>query len=114
MKKVILVIACLAIIVFGGMHFLMPEKTTPHLTQFFSKEHKEVQRIQDWLKYKQQQQLLLVDVASPISPKQQGAYAEYIKQKIELNLRFIFRNHNLWVDFDIRIGHGIGWLCKQI
>jgi predicted MFS family arabinose efflux permease len=50
MKKVILVIACLAIIVFGWMHFLMPEKTTPHLTQFFSKEHKEVQRIQDWLK----------------------------------------------------------------
>ena len=42
MKKVILVIACLAIIVFGGMHFLMPEKTTPHLTQFFSKEHKEI------------------------------------------------------------------------
>jgi hypothetical protein len=68
MKKVILVIACLAIIVFGGMHFLMPEKTTPHLTQFFSKEHKEVQRIQDWLKYKQQQQLLLVDVVSPVSP----------------------------------------------
>lgn len=82
MKKVILVIACLAIIVFGGMHFLMPEKTTPHLTQFFSKEHKEVQRIQDWLKYKQQQQLLLVDVTSPVSPKQQGAYAEYIKQKL--------------------------------
>ncbi len=91
MKKVILVIACLAIIVFGGMHFLMPEKTTPHLTQFFSKEHKEVQRIQDWLKYKQQQQLLLVDVVSPVSPKQQGAYAEYIKQKIEFNQQNIQR-----------------------
>lgn len=91
MKKVILVIACLAIIIFGGMHFLMPEKTTPHLTQFFSKEHKDVQLIQDWLKYKQQQRLLLVDVASPVSPKQQGAYAEYIKQKIELNQQNIQR-----------------------
>ena len=82
MKKVILVIACLAIIVFGGMHFLMPEKTTPHLTQFFSKEHKEVQRIQDWLKYKQQQQLLLVDVVSPVSPKQQGAMLNTSNKKL--------------------------------
>ncbi len=69
MKKVILVIACLAIIVFGGMHFLMPEKTTPHLTQFFSKEHKEVQRIQDWLKYKQQQQLLFGRCCKPCQPQ---------------------------------------------
>lgn len=91
MKKVILVVVCLAIMVFGVMHFVMPEKTTPHLTHFFSKEYKETQRTQDWLKYKQQQQLLLVDVLLPASPKQQGAYAEYIKQKIELNQQNIQR-----------------------
>lgn len=91
MKKVILVVVCLAIMVFGVMHFLVPEKATPHLTQFFSKEHKEVKHIQDWLKYKQQQQLLLVDVSQPVSPKQQAAYVEYIKQKIEFNQQNIQR-----------------------
>lgn len=33
----------------------------------------------------------MVDVVSPVSPKQQGAYAEYIKQKIELNQQNIQR-----------------------
>ena len=33
----------------------------------------------------------MVDVTSPVSPKQQGAYAEYIKQKIELNQQNIQR-----------------------
>lgn len=91
MRKFIVVIVCLALVGFGLMYFFLPEKTTPHLTQFFSKQHKEVQRIQDWLSYQQQQQLLLVDVLTPVSPKQQSAYVDYIKQKIELNQQNIQR-----------------------
>ena len=91
MRKFIVVIVCLALVGFGLMYFFLPEKMTPHLTQFFSKQHKEVQRIQDWLSYQQQQQLLLVDVLTPVSPKQQSAYVDYIKQKIELNQQNIQR-----------------------
>lgn len=70
MKKIVLVVVCLATLTYGAFHFIMPEKAIPRLNQFFSQPIKEVQLIQDWLKYRQQQQLLLVDVIQPVSPKQ--------------------------------------------
>ncbi|MFH7765978.1 hypothetical protein [Acinetobacter sp. BSP-28] len=91
MKKIILVVVCLAIMAYGMLHFIMPEKTTPRLNQFFSHPIKDVQLIQDWLKHNQQQQLLLVDVIQPVSPKQTGPYVEYIKQRIEFNQQNIQR-----------------------
>ena len=91
MKKIILVVVCLAIMAYGVLHFLMPEKTTPRLNQFFSKPIKDVRLIQDWLKHNQQQQLLLVDVIQPVNPKQKSAYVEYIKQRIEFNQQNIQR-----------------------
>ena len=91
MKKMILVVVCLTIMAYGVLHFLMPEKTTSRLNQFFSQPIKDVQLIQDWLKHNQQQQLLLVDVIQPVSPKQTGPYVEYIKQRIELNQQNIQR-----------------------
>ena len=91
MKKIILVVVCLAIMAYGVLHFIMPEKAMPRLNQFFSHPIKDVQLIQDWLKHNQQQQLLLVDVIQPVSPKQTGPYVEYIKQRIELNQQNIQR-----------------------
>jgi hypothetical protein len=91
MKKIVLGVVCLAIMAYGVLHFIMPEKTTPRLTQFFSKQIKDVQLIQDWLKHNQQQQLLLVDVIQPGNPKQKGPYVEYIKQRIEFNQQNIQR-----------------------
>jgi hypothetical protein len=91
MKKIILVVVCLTIMAYGVLHFLMPEKTTSRLNQFFSQPIKDVQLIQDWLKHNQQQQLLLVDVIQPVSPKQTGLYVEYIKQRIEFNQQNIQR-----------------------
>lgn len=85
MKKMILVVVCFVIMAYGVLHFIMPEKTIPPLNQFFSRPVKDVQLIQDWLKHNQQQQLLLVDVIQPVSPKQTGPYVEYIKQRIEFN-----------------------------
>ena len=79
MKKIILGVVCLAIMAHGVLHFSMPEKTIPRLNQFFSKQIKDVQLIQDWLKHTQQHQLLLVDVIQPVNPKQTAAYVEYIK-----------------------------------
>lgn len=91
MKKMILVVVCFVIMAYGVLHFIMPEKTIPRLNQFFSRPVKDVQLIQDWLKHNQQQQLLLVDVIQPVSPKQTGAYVEYIKQRIEFNQQNIQR-----------------------
>lgn len=91
MKKIVLGVVCLAIMAYGVLHFSMPEKTTPHLNQFFSKQIKDVQLIQDWLKHTQQHQLLLVDVIQPVNPKQTAAYVEYIKQRIEFNQQNIQR-----------------------
>lgn len=87
----ILVVVCFVIMAYGVLHFIMPEKTIPRLNQFFSRPVKDVQLIQDWLKHNQQQQLLLVDVIQPVSPKQTGAYVEYIKQRIEFNQQNIQR-----------------------
>ena len=91
MKKIVLVVVCLATLTYGVFHFIMPEKAIPRLNQFFSQPIKEVQLIQDWLKYRQQQQLLLVDVIQPVSPKQTNLYVEYIKQRIEFNQQNIQR-----------------------
>ena len=91
MKKIVLGVVCLAIMAYGVLHFSMPEKTTPRLNQFFSKQIKDVQLIQDWLKHTQQHQLLLVDVIQPVNPKQTAAYVEYIKQRIEFNQQNIQR-----------------------
>ena len=91
MKKMILVVVCFVIMVYGMLHFIMPEKTIPPLNQFLSRPVKDVQLIQDWLKHNQQQQLLLVDVIQSVSPKQTGAYVEYIKQRIEFNQQNIQR-----------------------
>ncbi|OTG70117.1 hypothetical protein B9T26_14205 [Acinetobacter sp. ANC 4169] len=91
MKKIVLVVVCLVTLAYGVFHFIMPEKTTPRLNQFFSQQIKDVQLIQDWLKYRQQQQLLLVDVIQPVSQKPAGPYVEYIKQRIEFNQQNIQR-----------------------
>lgn len=105
MKKIVLGVVCLAIMAYGVLHFIMPEKTTPRLNQFFSKQIKDVQLIQDWLKHNQQQQLLLVDVIQPGNPKQKGPYVEYIKQRIEFNQQNIQR---------LKLSHYHGKTFKEI
>lgn len=91
MKKIILAVVCFVIMAYGVLLFIMPEKITPRLNRFSSQSVKDVQLIQDWLKHNQQQQLLLVDVIQPVSPKPSGPYVEYIKQRIELNQQNIQR-----------------------